>query len=43
MIFLNVQQRLTTMNYTQILLFPQTINYNKGHCQGENIYILKLF
>lgn len=29
---------LTTLNYTYVLLFPKSTNYNKGHCQGENIY-----
>lgn len=29
---------LTTLSYTYILLFLQTKNYNKGHCQGENTY-----
>lgn len=29
---------LSTLNYTYILLFLKNINYNKGHCQGENIY-----
>ena len=35
---------LTTLNYTYTLLFLQTINYNKGHCQGENAikYAIKL-
>lgn len=30
------------LNYTYILLVPKTINNNMGHCQGENIYFLKL-